>query len=145
MTWIGTRLRRENIDECRRFGVDPVEYLHSVFEFSSYAKIAVLELPDGRQDPMAIWGVADFALATPRGSGWAFMTDLAEEYWRFVARASRYFLREMLERYDTVQVLADLEYKRALRWLSWLGFEFSCEQPLGPNGELFVVATARRD
>jgi GNAT superfamily N-acetyltransferase len=46
----------------------------------------------------------------------------------------------MLGEHGTLTAHVHAEYREAVRWLGWLGFEISPAQPLGPRGALFHIA-----
>jgi hypothetical protein len=49
----------------------------------------------------------------------------------------------MLAEHGTLTAHVHAEYREAVRWLAWLGFEISPAQPLGPHGAPFHQATLR--
>lgn len=81
--------------------------------------------PDGQ--PMAIFGVA--GVSESQGCIWLLCSEEFFQYsFRFL-RECKSYIQEMRNLYPHLTNYVDCENAKSIRWLSWLGFEFTGFDP----------------
>lgn len=116
-------IRRPDLIECMRLlrpGESLTRALHSILETSIYARVAKL---DGAV--VAMWGLVSRSTLSPIGQPWCLTTVLVNQHRKLFIGYSRRFLNEMLAICPRLEVYVDAEYKAAVRWMRWLGFELT--------------------
>ena len=131
---LGPRLRAADVEEIRAAsGLAPAEALRLSYDFSTHVW-AVREI-GGR--PIALWGVGPLSLVEGRGCPWLLAADAFESLGRDIARLSRPLLAGMRDHYPRLENRVDARHTRAVRWLSWLGFNIDPATPWGVEGRPF--------
>jgi hypothetical protein len=91
-----------------------------------------------------MWGVCPMVGVPSVGIPWALGTPVIDRHRRHLMRVGRDELQTMLAVYPVLTNVVHAVNDRAVRWLGWLGAEFSPAQPLGPRGEDFFPFAFRR-
>ncbi len=111
--------------------VEAIGHLHSYIARSTWTWV-------GEADGVVacVWGVITPTLLSNRAYIWLITTALAEEHQFLLVRYSRMALDELLEHYDEIHGHCMIGHSQSIRWLRWLGAEFS-----EPQGQLvpFVI------
>lgn len=130
-------IRCEDADELDAHGPDRMKLLRTEVNNSS-------EVFEGRRDGalVALWGVTP----SPNGKScgaWMFSTNAATKFKRDVLIGSELFVEHLLNQYDKVYVEVDERYKKAVRWLTYLGFEPLMRTTHGEQDLPFIIMIAR--
>lgn len=112
------RLRWEDEEECRIGGMSPAEAV-----VDSAARSTEWFTAEWDGEVVAYWGVREDCIIGGRASVWCLSTPVMDRCPRWAARESLYLLWSLLETHYHLSCIVDVEYKRAVRWLEWLGFE----------------------
>lgn len=102
--------------ECFRAGLTPEEAIRLSVSNSTEAFCIRVN-----HEIVALWGYR----AAPLGAlcqGWLLSTPIAEKWEYRFAKSSLRITAHLLKRYEEIRVVVDLEHKKAIEWLSWLGF-----------------------
>ena len=118
---IAAVLRQADRDEVTALtGRDVLSVVTESFERSSVCMVALV---DGR--PEVIFGAGDLSVLTRLGAPWLLGSDAIKKHRSVFLRLSRHWLEQLFERYSTLRNIVDCRNDVAIRWLRWLGFEFS--------------------
>lgn len=109
--------------------------------FSSYRKstICMVALIDGK--PEVIFGAGDLSILTGLGAPWLLGSDAIERHRVEFLRQSVHWRDQLLRRYSMLRNIVDCRNRVAIRWLRWLGFEFS--EPFDHRGYRFMMFEMR--
>lgn len=88
---------------------------------------------------VAVFGDADHADGI--GVPWLISTVHVERYPKSFLSVCKMEVADMLTRHKVLLNFVDCRNTAAIRWLKWLGFEFSDAEPYGVSGELFYPFT----
>lgn len=138
---IAIHMRQADRDEVTASsGRSPFEAL----EYSlGRSVIARTVLVDGV--PAGMFGCGDLSVLTKAGAPWLLGTDdLALAPLQFL-RTSLDWRDKLFERYDVLRNLVDDRNAASIRWLKWLGFQFSEPIPVGRAGVPFRLFELRAD
>lgn len=97
-----------------------------------YANEAWTGLHQGKV--LCIYGVAGSSLLVPEGAPWMLAHQRLDRHARAFLRDCRPAVDAMLRRYRHLSNHVDARNTRAVRWLSWLGFEIHPAAPYGVDG-----------
>lgn len=86
---------------------------------------------------MAIFGVAPVNLLASEGRPWLIGTPLVDSKPKIFLENCENYIDLMADRYETMHNYVDARNVKSIRWLSWLGFEISEEEPYGKYGMPF--------
>ena len=86
-------------------------------------------------EPAAIVGLGRSALAGGHGVPWLLTSPTVERHRKLFLRESRRQVARMLAEVRPLVNWVHADYRRAVRWLAWLGFEL--DPPLPLNGAPF--------
>ena len=87
--------------------------------------------------PAAMFGVADINILTGVGAPWLLGTDAVVENYVSFLRLSVDWRNQLLMDYSYLRNFVDGRNRASVRWLKWLGFEFS--DPISVNGIDFYL------
>ncbi|MCG7949118.1 MAG: DUF2833 domain-containing protein [Candidatus Thiodiazotropha taylori] len=90
---------------------------------------------------LCIFGMGVLSIASLEGAPWMIGTEAINQHRRAFLEASKEVSTSMLKRYAYLRQFVDVRNTLAVRWLKWLGFEFSDPMPIGRNGEMFYLFT----
>ncbi len=79
---------------------------------------------------VCIWGVVPPSLMSNRAYLWLYVHERIKEYEFLFIRRSQLAVKEMLRDYDELYGVTDPHQRKTLRWLKWLGAQFT------PNGKM---------
>ena len=118
-------LREADVMECLVVGRAPEDMVNLCAElseefFTTYDK----------NTPIAVWGYQRKTILGDTAAVWLFSSHAVEGCKKSFAKESRRIVAMLLERFSILEVYVDHRYKRAVNWLSWLGFV--PEDSLGP-------------
>lgn len=131
---LAPRLRAADVEEIRAAsGRGALDALLRSFEFSTH--VWAVRAADGR--PVALWGVGPLSLVEGRGCPWLLAADAFEALGPAIARKSRPLLAAMRDLYPRLENHVDARHRKAVRWLSWLGFTIDPAAPWGVEGRPF--------
>lgn len=77
------------------------------------------------------WGLIPPTLLSTSAYLWMVSIDEAEEHQFVLVRHSQIAMKQMLERYETIIGHCEVNNRRSIRWLRWLGAVFG-----SPEGDL---------
>lgn len=77
-----------------------------------------------------VWGLVPPTLMSNRAYLWLLTTDLVDEHQFIFVRHSQRFVEEALKEYDIIVGHCHSKETRSIRWLKWLGAEFSVPEGL---------------
>ncbi len=100
-------------------------------------------LVEGR--PVCMFGVGCQSLLGGTGIPWLLSSDLVGRHWMPMLRFYRPFLAEMSALFPVLTNWVDARYRKAIRWLAWMGFELFPAAPHGPFGLPHHRIELRRD
>lgn len=83
--------------------------------------------------PILLWGVGQQTLTSDVGIPWALGTFAVPQHGRAIARGSREVVQQYRTWYKLMVNYVDARHRRAVRWLSWLGFTIDPAVPVGPD------------
>lgn len=89
-------------------------------------------------DVVAVFGCAVHCLLTDVAVPWMVSTVHIEPRFRAFLRISANEVAKMHVKHQTLLNYVDVRNTVAIRWLEWLGFEFSEPEPYGPHGMPFM-------
>jgi hypothetical protein len=93
--------------------------------------------------PAIIFGVAPISVLSGVGAPWLIGTDGVDKVKRQFILECRTYLLSMGNTYPELRNYVDVRNNTSIRWLKWLGFEFSEPVEYGVNGELFYPFARR--
>jgi hypothetical protein len=118
---VAARMRQPDVDELQAAsGRTPKEALLYSIDHSEHSWTALI---DGK--PEAIFGVGILNVIGGVGAPWLLATDEVERNRRVFVRLSISFRNELLERYPVLRNFVDVRNTASIRWLRWMGAEFS--------------------
>lgn len=123
---IGRRMRPADVEECRIVaGFKPIEALRRSMGNSR----AFTALMDGR--PEVMFGTSDINVLNGVGSVWLLGTDAVERHPRVFLEKSAEWSRKLFTRYSVLRNVVPESNTASMRWLKWLGAEFSRRIDIG--------------
>ncbi len=134
---IARRMRQADRDEiAAASGRSPGSALVFSLRKSSAAWTAIV---DGQ--PEVMFGVGDINILAGVGAPWLLGTDAVEKHYIQFLRKSVSFRDQLLARYSVLRNFVDARNKASIRWLKWLGFQFS--EPIDFRGHPFFMFELR--
>lgn len=131
---LAPNLRPDDVAEIRAAsGHTPEAGLRRSFAFSTHVWAA----RRGEADVVAVWGVGPLSLSAGRGCPWLLASSAFDRFGRQIVGLSRPLLGHMLAAYPHLENHVDARNRRAVRWLSWLGFVVEPAVPWGVEGRPF--------
>jgi hypothetical protein len=124
---LAPRLRPADVAEVlAASGKDP----HSAMALAvMYSRVAHAWLLDGRVE--AISGTCDVPGRPDMGAVWALCSPVIDRHPAIFVRATDAYLRELIEPYEVLFNFVDNRNVKAIKWLSWLGFQLEDPEPYG--------------
>lgn len=95
-------------------------------------------------DVLAMWGIVPDSTLGPSARVWFLGAEGMNKIKKSFLQQSRAFVNVFLSHYPLLWNTVDLRYKAAIRWLAWLGAEFSSQDIRGPHGDQFLLFRIRR-
>lgn len=123
---------------------------------AGYGKHILRNILDGMQNsaevgcckfdgsPIAIYGIRRFSPIADYGLVWLFLGDIKEEDRYYVALQTKRFVRAALKRYRYLYNYVDVGNEKIIRWLKFLGAEFSEPVEYGLYGNKHLRFEIRR-
>lgn len=134
---IAARMRRADRDEIDAVsGRSPLSALSFSYRNS---RMCWTVLIDGQ--PEIIFGAGDVNVLTGIGAPWLLGSDAVERISAKFLRGSVDWLGQLLARYQVLRNVVDCRNTVSIRWLRWLGFEFS--PPFDHRGHDFMMFEMR--
>ncbi len=135
---IADRMRQTDCDEVlATSNASPLGSLMQSFKSSDYVWTGLI---DG--NPEVMFGARYLNVLTNVGCPWLLGTDAINENSALFLRSSVWWRDQLLARYAVLRNVVDCRNAVSIRWLGWLGFEFS--KPFTFNGHDFMVFEMRR-
>lgn len=124
-------LRDSDIRECMVHGATPWRALHVPLS----SKHAETWTGIYKDEPVCMFGVYPFENTANLTSGyiWLLGSEVLNQEHRKFLRVSKQMSDWLCSQYDWVENLVPIEHERTIKWLDWLGYEFS-NQPTVING-----------
>jgi hypothetical protein len=91
----------------------------------------------------ALTGVALQPLLGGTAIAWLLTGRPVDRHRKAFLRLTRARTAAMLAEHGTLTAHVHAEYREAVRWLGWLGFDIAPPRPVGPHGAPFHQATLR--
>ena len=130
-------MRAADVAECRAMAdLSPIEGLWRSMVRSSAFTILV----DGR--PEAMFGTSALNILAGIGSVWMLGTDVIDQHPRELLRLSPEWVAKLFTRYEVLRNVVSCDNCASIRWLKWLGAEFS--EPFDIGGVPFVLFEMRK-
>lgn len=126
--------------ELEHAGHDPLDAIVRSIRASQWSYAAVED-----REVLAIWGLVVDPLLAGYGTPWLLTANGVERHQRMFLEQSRFWVGWMLHRVPRLTVLIDSEYKQALRWAKWLGFELTGPAPHPNTQKPFMIADISRE
>jgi hypothetical protein len=93
------------------------------------------------EKPFCVFGVANSIDNPKLGVPWALFTndiDHNKEFRKFVLYVSKDFLTLLSSGYEGLFNYVHEDNRKAIKWLTWLGFEMGEPRPVGKSSEKFI-------
>lgn len=137
LRYLAANLRQSDLDEIDAMsGRLPLAALSYSYRRASVCMVAII---DGK--PEAIWGAGDLNILTGTGSPWMVCSDKATKDLRAFLKFSRHWCDQLSGRYLVLRNMVHCRNTNSIRWLKWLGFEFS--KPFEVRGHEFMIFEMR--
>lgn len=94
--------------------------------------------------PVAIYGIRRSSPIADYGLVWLFLGDIKEEDRHYVALQTKRFVRDALTRYRYIYNYVDEGNEKIIKWLTFLGAEFSEPEEYGLFGNKHLRFEIRR-
>lgn len=94
--------------------------------------------------PVAIYGVRKPSPLADYGLVWLFLGEIKEEDRYYVAKQTKRFIKAILQEYSYVYNYVDVGNDKIIRWLEFLGAEFSEPEEFGLYGNKHMRFEIRR-
>lgn len=94
--------------------------------------------------PVAIYGVNRPSPLADYGLVWLFLGEIKDEDRYYAARQTKRFIQGILEHYSYVYNYVDVGNEKIIKWLKFLGAEFSEPMEYGLYGSLHYRFVIRR-
>lgn len=94
----------------------PEQALENSFKVSSEKMAFLVE-----GEILGMFGIVPLTLMDDRACIWMITTNAIEKYAIKFLRASRYFIKILLERYSILSNFVDVRHKKSVKWLRWSG------------------------
>ncbi len=134
---IAARMRQADRDEiAAASGRSPLAALSLSYRKSRMCWVALIN-----GQPEVIFGAGDLNVLTGTGSPWLLGTDAVDVFGREFLRGSLHWRDQLLQRYSVLRNVVDCRNAVSIRWLEWLGFEFS--PPFQHRGHDFILFEMR--
>lgn len=134
---IARRMRQADRDEVMASGgFTPGQALAKSLRKSSMAWTVLI---DGQ--PEVMFGVGDLNILAGVGAAWLLGTDAVERHYISFLRGSKEWRGKLLGRYTVLRNFVDVRNTVSIRWLQWLGAEFS--DPIELRGSAFRMFELR--
>jgi hypothetical protein len=130
-------LRAGDAAEIAALGLSKEQALFASIERAVWAETYLV---DG--EPAAIVGLGLSSLLGGWGVPWLLTGPACERHKKTFLRESRRQVARMLEEASPLINFVHADYRRALRWMAWLGF--TIEAPIKLNGALFHRCIKKR-
>ena len=131
-------LRPGDAREIEAFGLTPREALARSLARSIWADAYLV---DG--EVAALMGMTLSTLLGGVAMPWLLTGHAVDRHRKAFLRLTRARIGQMLAEHGTLVAEVHAEYREALRWLAWLGFELGPGRPLGRCGAPFHQAILR--
>lgn len=134
---IAKRMRAADAAECETMaGLTPRVGLRLSMKRSS----AFTVLINGR--PEAMFGTSDLNVLAGIGSAWMLGTDEVDRHPKDLLRLSPEWVAKLFARYEVLRNVVSVDNAASIRWLRWLGADFS--EPTFLGGVPFVLFELRK-
>jgi len=134
---IAKRMRPADVAECRAMaGLSARAGLKRSMQNSQAWAVLV----NGR--PEAMFGTSDLNVLAGVGSAWFLGTGEVDRHPKEFLRLSREWLPKLFSRYCVLRNVVAVDNSASIRWLKWLGAEFS--PPIDVGGVPFVLFELRK-
>lgn len=125
ISWVVTRLRNEDREECRAmWGVDPASFFSVVGTNDDTYCIF-----NGQGTPVALAGVAPVVSSPGVAQIWMVATPELEKHSIEFLKYSKKFIEEVIAPFRLVYNYVDARNEVHLKWLRWCGFTFINKLP----------------
>jgi hypothetical protein len=131
----GGRMRKEDAGECYAMGLQPDVVVSDSVALSIEAWVAE---KDGVI--IAMWGYGQ--TEDGEAEAWCFTAPEVEQHKKLMLRLNRQFVAHVLRFSPSIICHVFVEYRRAIRWLAWLGFQPA--DTIQVNGAQFLQMRLRR-
>lgn len=74
--------------------------------------------------PVCAWGLVPPSLISDRAYLWLYVTEGVDEHKFIFVRWSQRIMADLRKRYPMIYGVCEVDNKRAIRWMKWLGAEF---------------------
>ena len=94
-------------------------------------------------DLLAIWGYRPESFMGSTCNIWLLSAPKVDEHAFLFARSSARIVGDLLKTWDTLRVIVHGDYKKAVRWLTWLGFHKDARL-VANNGSVFYAMRLKK-
>jgi len=139
VNWLAERLREHDRKELiASTGQDPAVALAASMALGS---CLVVECD---REPVAVLGLPVVSQLPRTGVPWMLGTDWLDDHPAVFGRYSSTIVESWMSRVDRMVNYVDSRNRKAVDWLSWLGFDIEDAEPHGPYGVPFHKFTWER-
>jgi len=142
VTYVAKHMRPADVAEClATYGpcIDPGNMLQVSVRNSTRAW--GVRTPGGT--PLAIFGVAPYALLGGAGVAWMIGTPAVDDLKRQLLVVGREYVDRMLTMFDELTNFVSVEHTASLNWLRHLGFTIEPAAPYGAGRQMFHQVTRK--
>lgn len=133
-------MRKADVDEVwAAVHHTPAEAVEYCVENSTFRKTIMLG-----EDPIAVYGIVPASSLSDIGIPWLLGTERMKEIRIQFVKETRQYVQDMLLEFPHLVNYVDVRNKMSIRWLKFLGFEFSEAEPFGMEGLPFHKFEMRR-
>ena len=87
----------------------------------------------------AISGISQATMLSNWACPWLLCSDIIRKHPRIFLEETKKWTYDKLAQYGTLRNYVDVRHTRSIKWLKWLGYTLYPPQPIGKNGELFML------
>ena len=138
--YIANRCRPADVLELAALGVTPYQAMRDSLHVPGLAYTGMV---DG--EPVCMFGACEATMVGNLARPWMVGSTLVEKYQLQFLRRNRKMLGIWLDLYTRLENYVDVRNTQAIKWLRWLGFEFTGPQPLGPYRTPFYRFSMSRE
>ncbi len=120
---LAEKLRQQDIEECALAGNTPTQSLINPFRYQrdNVNTYTILK----NDEVVAMFGVVSTANDLKKGTVWFLSSNKIDDDWKYFTKRTKKWANYFLSDYKFVYNFVPKDNKVTIKWLKWLGFEFS--------------------
>jgi len=120
---LAEKLRKQDIEECALAGNTPEQSLINPFRYRRDNVNTYSVLKNG--EVIGMFGVVSTANDIKKGTVWFLASDKIYDDWKYFTKRTKKWTSFFLSDYEFVYNFVPKQNKTTIKWLKWLGFQFS--------------------